>query len=91
MPAILVLVLIFIILLILVSCIRIVPQAQAMVVERLGAYLETWNVGIHFKVPILMITASVSDTMDISDRLLVVEQGKVAASYDRSEFKRIVR
>ena len=50
MPTILVLVLIFIILLILVSCIRIVPQAHAMVVERLGAYLETWNVGIHFKV-----------------------------------------
>ena len=44
---------IFIILLILVSCIRIVPQAQAMVVERLGAYLETWNVGIHFKVPFI--------------------------------------
>ena len=53
MPAILVLVLIFIILLILVSCIRIVPQAQAMVVARLGAYLETWNVGIHFKVPFI--------------------------------------
>ena len=45
MPALLVLVLIFIILLIFVSCIRIVPQAQAMVVERLGAYLETWNAG----------------------------------------------
>ena len=53
MPAILVLVLIFIIKLILVACIRIVPQAQAMVVERLGAYLETWNVGIHFKVPFI--------------------------------------
>ena len=53
MATILVLVLIFIILLILVSCIRIVPQAQAMVVERLGAYLETWNVGIHFKVPFI--------------------------------------
>ena len=53
MPTILVLVLIFIILLILVSCIRIVPQARAMVVERLGAYLETWNVGIHFKVPFI--------------------------------------
>ena len=53
MPTILVLVLIFIILLILVSCIRIVPQAQAMVVERLGAYLETWNVGIHFKGPFI--------------------------------------
>ena len=36
------------------------------------------------------MSASVQ-VMDISDRLLVVEQGKVAASYDRSEFKRIVR
>ena len=53
MPTLLVLVLIFIILLILVSCIRIVPQAQAMVVERLGAYLETWNVGVHFKMPFI--------------------------------------
>lgn len=42
-----------IILLVLTSCIRIVPQAQAMVVERLGAYLETWSVGIHFKVPFI--------------------------------------
>ena len=40
---------------------------------------------------ILMITASISDTLDISDRLLVVEQGKVAAVYEKSEFKRIVR
>lgn len=31
----------------------IVPQAQALVVERLGAYLETWSVGIHFKVPFI--------------------------------------
>ena len=53
MPALLVLVLIFIILLIFVSCIRIEPQAQAMVVERLGAYLETWNVGVHFKMPFI--------------------------------------
>ena len=51
MPALLVL--IFIILLIFVSCIRIVPQAQSVVVERLGAYLETWNVGIHFKIPFI--------------------------------------
>ena len=42
-----------IVLLVLASCIRIVPQAQALVVERLGAYLETWSVGIHFKVPII--------------------------------------
>lgn len=42
-----------IVLLVLSSCIRIVPQAQALVVERLGAYLETWSVGIHFKVPFI--------------------------------------
>ena len=41
------------VLLILSSCIRIVPQAQALVVERLGAYLETWSVGVHFKVPFI--------------------------------------
>lgn len=49
---------IFIILLIglfllLVSCIQIVPQARAVVVERLGAYQDTWNVGLHFKMPFL--------------------------------------
>ena len=49
---------IFIVLLVLVlwilaSCIRIVPQAYAIVVERLGAYKETWNTGIHFKTPFI--------------------------------------
>ena len=48
-----VVVLVLVVLLLLVSCIRIVPQAQAMVVERLGAYLETWNVGVHFKMPFI--------------------------------------
>ena len=42
-----------IILALLASCIRIVPQAQALVVERLGAYLGTWSVGVHIKMPIL--------------------------------------
>ena len=36
---------------ILASCIKIVPQAQAVVLERLGAYQATWNVGLHFKLP----------------------------------------
>ena len=35
------------------SCIKIVPQAQAYVVERLGAYQDTWSVGLPFKVPIV--------------------------------------
>ena len=33
--------------------IKIVHQAQALVVERLGAYQATWGVGIHFKIPII--------------------------------------
>ena len=45
--------LILVVLLILVSCVKIVPQAQAMVVERLGAYLDTWEVGVHFKTPFI--------------------------------------
>ena len=35
------------------SCVKIVPQAQALVVERLGAYQDTWGVGLHFKIPII--------------------------------------
>lgn len=36
-----------------VSCVRIVPQAQAYVIERLGAYNGTWSVGLHFKIPFI--------------------------------------
>lgn len=48
-----ILVLIIVILSILASCIRIVPQAQALILERLGGYQDTWGVGIHFKVPLI--------------------------------------
>lgn len=41
------------IVLIFVSCVKIVPQANAYVVERLGAYQATWQVGLHFKMPFL--------------------------------------
>ena len=44
---------ILIIIALLVTNIRIVPQAQAFVVERLGAYKETWQVGLHFKIPLI--------------------------------------
>ena len=37
----------------LVANIRIVPQARAYVVERLGAYHGTWQVGLHFKIPLI--------------------------------------
>ena len=47
------LVIIVLVLWVLASCIRIVPQAYAVVLERLGAYKATWSTGIHFKVPFI--------------------------------------
>ena len=38
---------------VLASCVRIVPQAYAVILERLGAYQATWSTGIHFKVPFI--------------------------------------
>ena len=46
-------VLVVLIIILLASSIKIVPQATAMVVERLGGYLATWSVGVHFKVPFI--------------------------------------
>ena len=48
-----VIVILIIALLIAVNCIKIVPQANAYVVERLGAYLDTWQVGLHLKMPFI--------------------------------------
>ncbi|MCR5418718.1 MAG: SPFH/Band 7/PHB domain protein [Lachnospiraceae bacterium] len=48
-----VVVLLVILIWVFISCIKIVPQAHAFVIERLGAYQATWGVGIHFKVPFI--------------------------------------
>jgi len=56
---------VIIVLLCIVRCIKIVPQAHAYIVERLGAYQGTWNVGLHFKVPFID---------KISKRVLLKEQ-----------------
>ena len=48
-----VVIVLILIVLILLSCIKIVPQAHAYVVERLGAYQQTWSVGLHIKVPFI--------------------------------------
>ena len=47
------LIVLILIILLLASCIKIVPQAQAYVVERLGAYQGTWSVGLKVKMPII--------------------------------------
>ncbi|MDQ0152667.1 regulator of protease activity HflC (stomatin/prohibitin superfamily) [Moryella indoligenes] len=45
--------LLLVLVVVLISCIRIVPQAQAVVIERLGRYHATWDAGIHLLVPVL--------------------------------------
>ena len=51
--AILIIILFILALLIAASCVKIVPQATAIVLERLGAYRDTWGTGIHFKMPFI--------------------------------------
>lgn len=46
-------VLLVIVLIVILSCVNVVPQAKAYVVERLGGYQTTWSVGVHFKMPIV--------------------------------------
>ena len=48
-----IMILFIIVALIIISCIKVVPQAHAYVVERLGAYQGTWSVGLHFKAPFI--------------------------------------
>ena len=70
-------ILVVVILLILASCIRIVPQAQALVVERLGGYQGTWSVGVHFKVPFIDRVAK---------RVILKEQDVYKRQYHAREY-----
>lgn len=51
MPLIVTGIILVILIVVLISCISIVPQAQAYVIERLGTYSKTWQTGFHFKLP----------------------------------------
>ena len=52
-------ILLLIVVIILVRCVRIVQQARAYVIEFLGAYKTTWNVGLHFKLPFVERVAKI--------------------------------
>ena len=54
-------VLLVILVVILASCVKIVPQANAFIIERLGGYLETWGVGLHVKMPFIDRVARMVD------------------------------
>ena len=53
MPEVIIIILVLLLLILIASCIKIVPQAQAYVLERPGGYQATWDVGIHMKLPII--------------------------------------
>ncbi len=60
-------ILILIALIIIVRNVRIVPQAQAFVIERLGAYSTTWHTGLHFKIPFI---ETVSKKVSLKEQVL---------------------
>ena len=61
------LVLIVILFLILVSNIKIIPQAKAAIVERLGAYRSTWKTGVHFTIPFI---DRIAKSMSLKEQVL---------------------
>jgi regulator of protease activity HflC (stomatin/prohibitin superfamily) len=52
-PYVVVAAIVIVLLIILISCIKVVPQSKAYVIERLGMYRSTWQTGLHFKLPII--------------------------------------
>ena len=52
-PYVVIAVLVIVLLILLISCIKVVPQSKAYVIERLGMYKSTWQTGLHFKLPII--------------------------------------
>ncbi|HEY8500921.1 MAG TPA: stomatin-like protein [Clostridia bacterium] len=60
-------VLVFIIIILIIQNIRVVPQAHAYVIERLGAYKETWQVGLHIKIPLI---DKIANRVSLKERVL---------------------
>ncbi|MBR5867549.1 MAG: SPFH/Band 7/PHB domain protein [Spirochaetaceae bacterium] len=59
--------LILFVLIVVIKNIRIVPQSQAFIIERLGGYLTTWGVGLHVKIPII---DKVANKVSLKERVL---------------------
>lgn len=59
--------LIGLVIVIIIANIKVVPQAQAYIIERLGAYKETWSVGLHFKIPLI---DKVANRVSIKEKVL---------------------
>ena len=85
-------ILIILVIILLAANIRIVPQAHSFIVERLGAYKETWDVGLHFKVPFI---DRVARQVDLKEQYCdfppqpVITQDNVTMQIDSIVFFRI--
>ena len=90
---ILLLVIVVIVVLLLVSCVKIVPQAETMVIERLGSYLTTWGNGLHVKVPFIdRIRAHISLKEQVADfpPQPVITKDNVTMSIDSVIFYKVM-
>lgn len=56
----------FVVLILILANVRIVPQSGAYIIERLGAYCATWNVGIHVKLPFI---DRIANTMSLKEKV----------------------
>ena len=62
-------IILLILLIVIVSNVKVVPQAHAYVIERLGTYHVTWSTGLHVKIPFIDKISKKSFTKRASDRL----------------------
>ena len=86
-------VIVVIVVLVCISCIKIVPQAETMVVERLGSYLTTWGNGLHFKIPFIdHIRAHISLREQVADfpPQPVITKDNVTMSIDSVIFYKVM-
>ena len=75
--------LIFVLMIIAIRNIRIVPQAYAYVIERLGAYNGTWSVGLHIKIPLI---DKVAQTVSLKEKVLDFPPQPVITKDNRNNF-----
>ena len=64
---------VFVVFLLVISHLRIVPESEAWVMERLGVYSRTWHTGLHLKVP--FVERRRQDPIDLREQILVVGEG----------------
>ena len=85
-------ILIIIVVLLILSNVVVVPQASAFVVERLGAYQQTWQTGVHFKIPLL---ERVANKVTLKERIAdfapqpVITKDNVTMQIDTVVYRRI--